>query len=315
MSSRKRPHAALTPRTGTRLVQCPICSKHVHTLLLNDHLESCTLAGPPTTSMPLPPPAVPPPPPTSLPLPQPPPPPPPSAESEVSPAEAEALVCCPLCDLRLRNEDAFAHVEQCTGGANTSCSTDAGGSSSGSGGGSGGGGSSSSTSGDIPYDGGAGSSSAAHGAGTVEHAPSAESDTAVCCPACGVLCANNAHLNKHLDAGCSDPPASEPPSTASQLSADVPPATSALDQARLDRLAQELRCALCFDAFDDPHSLPCNHSFCLSCLMDCFRVTSTMACPLCKAPMWRRQVVRNTTLAGIVAAFRELERSHSEAVA
>ena len=74
----------------------------------------------------------------------------------------------------------------------------------------------------------------------------------------------------------------------------------------MDRLAQEMRCSLCFDLFEDPHSLPCQHSFCHECILGCFRVTSVMQCPLCKAPTWRRQVTQNHTLAGIVRAFREV---------
>ena len=74
----------------------------------------------------------------------------------------------------------------------------------------------------------------------------------------------------------------------------------------LDRMAQELRCPLCFDTFNDPHVLPCQHSFCKECLDQCFRVTSTMACPLCKAPMWRRQVMPNHKLSAIVRLYQEM---------
>ena len=76
---------------------------------------------------------------------------------------------------------------------------------------------------------------------------------------------------------------------------------------RLEQLGKEMRCPICFDLFDRPHSLPCQHSFCYECVMGCFRATSKMECPLCKAPTWRRQVTTNHTLAGIVQAFEALQ--------
>ena len=51
---------------------------------------------------------------------------------------------------------------------------------------------------------------------------------------------------------------------------------------------------------------PCQHTFCYECILGCFRATKTMACPLCKAPAWKRQLAQNHTLAGIIRAFREV---------
>ena len=77
---------------------------------------------------------------------------------------------------------------------------------------------------------------------------------------------------------------------------------------RIDRLAQELRCCLCFETFDDPHSLPCQHTFCRECIMGYFKqqTRQQQSCPLCKAPTWRRQVSQNHTLAAIVRAFMDV---------
>ena len=74
----------------------------------------------------------------------------------------------------------------------------------------------------------------------------------------------------------------------------------------IDKLAAEMRCALCCELFDNPHSLPCQHSFCHECIKQCLKVTKSTQCPLCKAPMYARQVTPNPVLAGIVAAFREM---------
>ena len=301
----------VTPRTTTsRLVQCPCCSRHVHTLLLDSHLErDChprmdntevshllgDLLTPPsswpddhTTTQPehvshiLP---------ASSSAPelswhsrpasssaQPPDAPPPPPSSGI--ADASATVRCPLCAVSLRNEDAFAHVEQCIGrdGGSTPAAT-------------------------------AGSSSSI-----------GCSQIVLFCPACDVACEGLARLNEHLDAGCPAPVghAEAPavaPTGASKVAAAARSSRAAgthvstavtCDTAHLDRLAQELRCPLCFDLFNDPQALPCQHSFCKECLDQCFRVTSMMACPLCKAPMWRRQVMPNHTLANLKRVYQDL---------
>ena len=184
-----------------------------------------------------------------------------------------------MCDCTLRNEDAFAHVEHCQGVV-----------------------------GSIAM---AGSSAAHLAETTADGEPETQT---ICCPACDVVCNGLTDLNKHLDGGCA-PPRVAPATAAADANASALPNASAATPAaaaslvgaeKLDLLAQELRCPLCFDFYDDPHSLPCQHSFCKGCLDQCFKVTATMACPLCKAPMWRRQVAPNRTLADIVRTFRSI---------
>ena len=349
------------PRTGgTRLVQCPICNEHVHHLLLDGHLESGRCAAPRQMPSALCPPAV-------------------AAVADAAAAQipteaADAVVNCPLCGLQLRNADAFAHLELCSGGRGSNGPSGSGPSSCGSahaseprrgsrGLGVGGGGSRESSGerseereggdggaagerrpaqGCPCNDGRRGSSTGGSGSGDScassrtgiggrsakgRDAPviatDAASSASVRCPACDALCTSVEDLNDHLDSGCTDRTAHarEPPADGCGATVVAPPAAAApaapraaaLDTSRLDRLAQEMRCSLCLDLYDNPHSLPCNHSFCLECLTSCFKATSTMACPLCKAPMWRRQVTPNHTLAGIVAAFRELKRGQPSA--
>ena len=179
---------------------------------------------------------------------------------------------CPVCGVRLRNADVFAHL----------------------------------ASGDCPGDAGA-----RHG----EASSSVASGEMVSCPICDASVPLS-ELDAHIEAGCGSPATAEAaaPSTCADSSssssshgtASTSVAECAREGARMDRLAQEMRCSLCFDLFDDPHSLPCQHSFCHECILGCFRVTSVMQCPLCKAPTWRRQVTQNHTLAAIVQAFREV---------
>ena len=276
---------SIRPPTASRLVPCPCCGRHIHRLLLNDHLESpqCLRTfesiAPPSESTSMTPAYD-----GTLPTPMtaecvstPPDlsvdyhsmPPPPPALHPATASDGEVMVRCPMCDMSLRNEDAFAHVESCTGLPANALA--AGSSSAGSPGG--------------------GGSSDVIGEGSIH------------CPACGALCANVADLNVHLDAGCPPPARDRSESGAGSSTAS---ATVVLSSEGLDQLAAEVRCSLCFDIFDDPQSLPCHHSFCLECILGCFRVTNNMHCPLCKAPTWRRQVTPDHKLRAIVAAFRAL---------
>jgi hypothetical protein len=253
----------------------------------------------------------PPPPPPPPPPPQPPPPPPSNPG-----AEASELVMCPMgCGRQMRNEDVFQHLDDCQGG--TEGATEQSGC-------------------DAPGT-GAGRALPARGDG------GDADDACVHCPMCDAPCRMSA-LNAHLDAGCPRPEP-EPSSSSSSSSrssgggsssravssdgtpSNGSPTSNGADEstgrasggsgaesgrveaqstaAKLEKLAEQMTCSICCDTFDNPHSLPCQHSFCYECLVGCFKVTGTMQCPLCKQPMWMRQVTPNHVLAGIVAAFRE----------
>ncbi|NXY62561.1 TRI59 protein, partial [Callaeas wilsoni] len=57
----------------------------------------------------------------------------------------------------------------------------------------------------------------------------------------------------------------------------------------MDRLEEELSCAICCDIFQDPRVLPCSHTFCRACLQglvqpaDAFSGGSRLSCPSCRA--------------------------------
>ena len=38
--------------------------------------------------------------------------------------------------------------------------------------------------------------------------------------------------------------------------------------ARLEKLAEQMTCSICCDTFENPHSLPCQHSFCEECIWE-----------------------------------------------
>ncbi len=53
-----------------------------------------------------------------------------------------------------------------------------------------------------------------------------------------------------------------------------------------NRISQHLQCSLCLGQFNDPRTLPCLHTFCLSCLEEVAsglgRASSCMRCPVCR---------------------------------
>ena len=197
---------------------------------------------------------------------------------------------CPVCGVRLKNSEVFAHLDsgECCG----------------------------------------------------EAGPSEEAtEAAVNCPICDALVLPS-NLDAHIDSGCSAHVEAGSSSTGgpSQLQQEAPQSlstaggcssTAASSSAAasvtqpppppppppppdLAPLAEHLRCSICVDIFDDPHSLPCQHTFCHGCILECFRRTSQMSCPLCKAPCWKRQLQRNHQMAAIVKAFEKVAPQHAE---
>lgn len=337
LSKKPRPH-----NSQSHLVQCPCCNKHVHRLLINDHLEQ--ECRDPELSMP------------ALnarnsnslqeqdddsaasarrdcyemdenctPL--------PFQTQERERVEnsadntaegASVIVACPVCFMRLPADEVFFHLER------ECCETKP----------------------DV-----AASSSGVEAATGPSGLP---------CPACGRLLRSEVELNEHLDLDCSSSlpaplsqPLTTPPSPPSapdgvSNEADTPRTklktdehlqvdaqskvnptnlgSGAFDAAKLRKLSVELKCPICMDLFEvhtspqaccttfdvtfipsntpqAPHSLPCQHSFCRDCIMEMFRVKSKMQCPLCNAPTWKRELRANHLLAGIVDAFKQVAPS------
>ncbi|NWI50476.1 TRI59 protein, partial [Calyptomena viridis] len=57
----------------------------------------------------------------------------------------------------------------------------------------------------------------------------------------------------------------------------------------MDRLEEELTCAVCYSIYEDPRVLPCSHTFCRNCLeellqqSDRFSIRRRLKCPNCRA--------------------------------
>ena len=52
-------------------------------------------------------------------------------------------------------------------------------------------------------------------------------------------------------------------------------------QSTIERLSRHLECAVCLEIYNDPKALPCQHTFCLSCIHQTLR-GNTLQCPSCK---------------------------------
>ena len=67
-------------------------------------------------------------------------------------------------------------------------------------------------------------------------------------------------------------------------------------------MRKHLTCAVCIDLFDEPLSLPCQHTFCKKCIYQHFNLGG-QTCPSCRAPAWKRQAAPNHMVAGLVATL------------
>jgi hypothetical protein len=72
---------------------------------------------------------------------------------------------------------------------------------------------------------------------------------------------------------------------------------------RTKQLMSRIQCSICMDTFDNPHSLPCTHTFCYDCISEWMLKAKELQCPLCKLPFFRRNLMPNHLVADIVAGL------------
>ncbi|XP_051783953.1 E3 ubiquitin/ISG15 ligase TRIM25-like [Erpetoichthys calabaricus] len=77
-------------------------------------------------------------------------------------------------------------------------------------------------------------------------------------------------------------------------------------EAELCGLQDEFTCSVCLDTLADPVAIPCGHSFCLKCLMDCWDQSQDCSCPQCRHTFTTRpELNRNTLLNEVIKKLKK----------
>ena len=111
---------------------------------------------------------------------------------------------------------------------------------------------------------------------------------------------NMEHWEGQILASCRQKPGDEPSHVTGRDSPDSLPSDA--QGASAQGILARLQCAICLQTLNNPHSLPCTHTFCYDCINQWARQAQSTHCPLCKQPFFRRSIVRNHTIAEIIAA-------------
>uniref|UniRef100_A0AAY4D339 Uncharacterized protein n=1 Tax=Denticeps clupeoides TaxID=299321 RepID=A0AAY4D339_9TELE len=83
---------------------------------------------------------------------------------------------------------------------------------------------------------------------------------------------------------------------------------SSEDTVQTSLLEENLSCPVCRDIFRDPVLLLCSHSFCRTCLQQCWEKRTSQECPVCRTPSYMEHPPSNLVLRNLCEDFRS-ERS------
>ncbi|XP_028569587.2 E3 ubiquitin-protein ligase TRIM7-like isoform X2 [Podarcis muralis] len=75
----------------------------------------------------------------------------------------------------------------------------------------------------------------------------------------------------------------------------------------VESLHKEATCSICLEYFRDPVSIPCGHSFCRSCIAQCWKERSSdFSCPQCRVVSLQRNFRPNRELGNVVEIAKRL---------
>ncbi|NWY66254.1 TRI59 protein, partial [Erithacus rubecula] len=87
----------------------------------------------------------------------------------------------------------------------------------------------------------------------------------------------------------------------------------------MERLEEELTCAICCDTFREPRLLPCSHTFCAPCLQRLLQpprgpaAALSLRCPTCRAPAPGPEALPlNLALQAVIEKIRQEERGREQ---
>lgn len=99
---------------------------------------------------------------------------------------------------------------------------------------------------------------------------------------------------------------------AAGMAAPAPPAYGESEdgdfEIHMDRIGRELQCRICMAAYDDAMVTRCDHYFCATCITS--SIQHKKRCPLCKAPVTRRELRVDERMRALVKTYRGVLASH-----
>ena len=76
---------------------------------------------------------------------------------------------------------------------------------------------------------------------------------------------------------------------------------------------EDLTCPVCREIFSDPVILTCSHSFCKTCLHDCWKDKDSTDCPLCRTIFTLAETPCNLALKNLCETFSDMKSQRASA--